>query len=76
MPVLGQNNPGICDPDTDSARLRAARWVGGQPSGYLDVLSRWYLSGAAESMSRGRWGEAAYAIEQYVSIRTVKNQAA
>lgn len=62
--------------DTESARLRSARWVGLQPVGYLDVLSRWYLSDAAESMSRGNWGEAVWASERYMSIRDTEKQVA
>ncbi len=76
LAVLGQNAGGISDLGTDSARLRAARWVGVQPTGYLDVLSRWYLSDAAESMGRGRWDEVVYAIEKHVSVRAVKSQSA
>ncbi|CQA09473.1 Uncharacterised protein [Mycobacteroides abscessus] len=76
MAVLGQATSGISDPGTESARLKAARWVGIQPTGYLDVLARWYLSDAAVSMSRGGWGEAVYAIEKFVSIRESKVKAA
>ncbi|WP_254383528.1 hypothetical protein [Mycobacteroides chelonae] len=62
--------------DVEAARIRAARWVGIQPSGYLDVLSRWYLSDAAEAMSRGSWGEAMWACERYMSIQKSRSQAA
>lgn len=67
---------GCGDLDVESARLRAARWVGTQPTGYLDSLARWYLSDAAESMSLGRWGEAVYSSEKYMSIRQSKAQVA
>lgn len=60
----------------ESARLRAARWVGVQPQGYLDVLGRWYLADAAEAMSRGSWGEAVYSAEKYMFIRSAENKAA
>ncbi len=62
--------------DVESARLRAARWVGVQPQDYLDVLARWYLSDAAESMSRGNWGEAVWACEKYMSVNQSRSQAA
>lgn len=62
--------------DVEGARLRAARWVGVQPSGYLEVLARWYLSDAAESMSEGRWGDAVYASEKYRGLVGPKSQAA
>lgn len=62
--------------DVEAARIRATRWVGIQPSGYLDVLSRWYLSDAAEAMSRGSWGEAVLACERYMSIQKSRSQAA
>ncbi|WP_457125835.1 hypothetical protein [Mycobacteroides abscessus] len=62
--------------DAESARIRAARWVGVQPAGYLDVLSRWYLADAAESMSLGRWGEAVWASEKYLSVQQSEEQAA
>lgn len=67
---------GCGDLGVESARLRGARWVGVQPQGYLDVLSRWYLADAAESMSRGNWGEAVYASEKYLSIQKSRSQAA
>ncbi|AMT73456.1 hypothetical protein ABG82_01490 [Mycobacteroides immunogenum] len=67
---------GCSDLDVESARLRAGRWVGVQPSGYGEVLSRWYLADAAEAMSEGRWGEAVYASEKYLSISDMKRQAA
>ncbi|WP_286142021.1 hypothetical protein [Mycobacterium sp. D16Q16] len=57
--------------DVESARLRAARWVGTQPVGYRDVLARWHLADAAESMSRGHWADAVY-----VSIQQSRSQAA
>ncbi|WP_235660042.1 hypothetical protein [Mycobacteroides abscessus] len=76
LAVLGPNAPGISDLGTDSARLKAARWVGVQPSGYLDVLARWHLSNAADAMSRGLWGEVVHAIEKFQSINQVKSQAA
>ncbi|MFV8308790.1 hypothetical protein [Mycobacteroides chelonae] len=62
--------------DAESARIRASRWVGVQPRGYLDTLSRWYLADAAESMSLGRWGDAVYSAEKYLSIRKSKAQVA
>lgn len=62
--------------DVESARLRAARWVGVQPQGYIDGLSRWYLSDAAESMSRGNWADAVYASEKYMNLVQSKTQAA
>lgn len=62
--------------DVESARIRAGRWVGTQPTGYLDALARWYLSDAAEAMSRGSWGEAVYSAEKYMSIRSAENKAA
>ncbi|SKX54824.1 Uncharacterised protein [Mycobacteroides abscessus subsp. abscessus] len=62
--------------DTDSARLKAARWIGTQPAGYLDTLSRYYLSDAAESMSQGRWGEAVWACEKYMNVNQTRSQAA
>ncbi|MBN7493070.1 hypothetical protein I3U56_21685 [Mycobacteroides abscessus subsp. abscessus] len=67
---------GCSDLDVESARLRAARWVGVQPSGYLAVLARWHLSDAAESMSRGAWGEAVYASKKYQRFVDTKYQAA
>lgn len=67
---------GCSELDTESSRLRSARWVGVQPSGYLDVLSRWYLSDAAECMSRGAWGEAVYCSERYLSVQHPRSQAA
>ncbi|MGL5441318.1 MAG: hypothetical protein ACRDDJ_02460 [[Mycobacterium] stephanolepidis] len=76
MAVLGQAAPGISDLDTESARLKAARWVGVQPSGYLGVLSRWHLSDATASMSCGRWGDAVCAIEKFQSIRDAEKQVA
>lgn len=76
MAVLGQSAGGISDLDTDSVRLKSARWVGTQPAGYLDVLSRWYLSDATEAMSCGRWGEAVHAIEKFQSVRESKVKAA
>lgn len=68
--------PGCSDLDVESARLRGSRWIGVQPAGYGEVLSRWYLSDAAESMSRGAWGEAVYSAEKYLSIMDTKSQAA
>lgn len=62
--------------DVESARLRAARWVGTQPVGYLEVLGRWYLADAAESMSQGNWAEAVYSAERYLSVVDTKSQAA
>ncbi|WP_234803866.1 hypothetical protein [Mycobacteroides immunogenum] len=67
---------GCSDLDVESARLRGSRWVGVQPQGYVDGLSRWYLSDAAEAMSAGRWGEAVYASENYMSIQQSRSQAA
>lgn len=62
--------------DVESARIRAARWVGTQPADYLEVLARWHLADAAESMSQGSWGEAVYSSEKYMSIRQSKAQVA
>lgn len=62
--------------DVESARIRAGRWVGVQPRGYLDTLSRWYLADAAEAMSRGAWGEAVWASEKYMSLNQSRSQAA
>ncbi|EPZ19702.1 hypothetical protein [Mycobacteroides abscessus] len=62
--------------DAESARLRSARWVGTQPAGYLDALRRWYLSDAAEAMSRGDWADAVWASEKYLSIQQSEKQAA
>lgn len=63
---------GCSDLDTESSRLRGARWIGTQPAGYGEVLSRWYLSDAADAMSLGAWGEAVWASEKYLSIRQPK----
>lgn len=62
--------------DVESARLRAARWVGVQSQGYLDTLSRWYLADAAESMSRGLWADAVWASEKYMSLNQSRSQVA
>ncbi|WP_237086573.1 hypothetical protein [Mycobacteroides abscessus] len=62
--------------DSESACLRAARWVGVQPVQYGEVLSRWYLSDAAESMSAGRWSEAVYASRKYLGLVEPKSQVA
>lgn len=62
--------------DVESARIRAARWIGTQPAGYLDTLARFYLSDAAESMSQGSWGEAVYASERYLGLVEPKAQVA
>ncbi|SIA12394.1 Uncharacterised protein [Mycobacteroides abscessus subsp. abscessus] len=62
--------------EAESTRLRAARWIGVQPQGYVDGLSRWYLADAAESMSAGRWGEAVYSSEKYLSVQQSERQAA
>lgn len=67
---------GCGDVDVESARLRGARWVGVQPSGYGEVLSRYHLSDAAESMSQGNWGEAVYSAEKYLSVQQSKAQVA
>ncbi|MBL3752692.1 hypothetical protein [Mycobacteroides abscessus] len=67
---------GCGEVEAEGGRLRGARWVGTQPQGYLDVLSRYYLSDAAEQMSLGRWGEAVWASEKYMSIALSKTQAA
>ncbi|MBN7315110.1 hypothetical protein I3U70_27375, partial [Mycobacteroides abscessus subsp. abscessus] len=67
---------GCSDLDVESARLRAARWVRVQPSGYGEVLSRWYLSDAAECMGLGDWGDAVYCSERYLSITDTKSQVA
>ncbi|RIT59371.1 hypothetical protein D2E95_09275 [Mycobacteroides abscessus] len=62
--------------DVESARIRAARWIGTQPADYLEVLARWHLSDAAESMSRGLWGEAVWASEKYMSLNQSRSEAA
>lgn len=67
---------GCAELEAESVRLRSARWVGVQPAGYLDVLSRWYLADAAEQMSRGAWGEAVYSAEKYLSVRIAEKQVA
>lgn len=67
---------GVGELDAESARLRSARWVGFQPAGYLDGLARWYLSDAAEAMSRGNWGEAVYSSEKYMGLTQSRSQAA
>lgn len=67
---------GCSELDAESAKIRAARWVGTQPTGYLDVLRRWYLADAAEQMSLGRWGEAVWACEKYMSVNQVRSQVA
>lgn len=79
MSVFAQaalGSAGCSDLDVESARLRGSRWVGVQPVGYGEVLSRWYLADAAESMSEGRWGEAAYSAEKYLSVTDTKQQVA
>lgn len=60
----------------ESARLKAARWIGIQPVGYGEALGRWYLADAAESMSAGRWGEAGYCSEKCLELGNTKKQAA
>lgn len=67
---------GCSDLDTESSRLKAARWVGMQPVDYLGLLGRWYLADAAESMSRGNWGDAVYCSERYLSLVDTKKQVA
>ncbi|MBN7483714.1 hypothetical protein I3U71_24575 [Mycobacteroides abscessus subsp. massiliense] len=67
---------GVGELDVESARIRASRWVGTQPRGYLDTMARYYLSDAAESMSRGNWGEAVYSSEKYLSVQQSEKQAA
>lgn len=67
---------GCSELGAEGARLRGARWVGTQPTGYLDVLARWYLADAAESMSRGNWSDAVYSSERYMSIRSTEKQVA
>lgn len=62
--------------DVESSRLRGARWVGVQPAGYVDGLARWYLSDAAEAMSRGDWGDAVYSSEKYMGLTQSRSQAA
>lgn len=74
--TLGQKTPGVSDLNADSAQLKAARWVGTQPTGYLDVLSRWHLSDASAALGSGRWGDVLYAIEKFQSIRDTKRQVA
>lgn len=72
--ALGSRGCGALE--VESARLRGARWVGVQPVGYGEVLARWYLADAAESMSLGRWSEAAYSAEKYLSIIDAEKQVA
>lgn len=72
----GLGSQGCGELDVESARLRAARWVGVQPVGYLDVLIRWHLSDAAESMSQGNWGDAVYSSEKYLGLVETKRQVA
>ncbi|WP_237127740.1 hypothetical protein [Mycobacteroides abscessus] len=67
---------GCSELDTESSRLRAARWVGTQPVDYLGLLGRWYLADAAGAMSEGRWADAVYASEKYLSVVDTKSQAA
>lgn len=67
---------GCSDLEVESARIRAARWVGVRPVGYIDVLSRWYLADAAESMSLGNWADAVYSSEKYLGTRNTRSQAA
>ncbi|SLD05590.1 Uncharacterised protein [Mycobacteroides abscessus subsp. abscessus] len=67
---------GCSDLDVESARLQSARWVGVQPAQYGEVLGRWYLADAAESMSMGCWGEAVYASESYLGLVEPKSQVA
>lgn len=67
---------GCGDLDSESARLRGSRWLGVQPSGYVAVLSRWYLADAAESMSEGAWGDAVYCSEKYLGLMETKRQVA
>lgn len=67
---------GCSDLDVESTRVRAARWVGVQPSGYIDLLSRYHLADAAESMSRGNWDDAVYCSEKYLELGNTKKQVA
>lgn len=67
---------GCSELDVESARIRATRWIGVQPTGYLDVLARYHLSDAAEAMSLGRWGEAVHSAEKYMSVRYTERQVA
>lgn len=67
---------GCSELDTESSRLRAARWVGVQRAGYQGLLARWYLSDAADSMSEGAWGDAVYCSEKYLGLMEPKSQAA
>lgn len=67
---------GCSELDTESSRLKAARWVGMQPVDYLGLLGRWYLADAAECVSEGRWGEAVYSAEKYLGLVEPKSQAA
>lgn len=62
--------------DDAAARLQAARWVGVEPSDYLDLLASYHLADAADSLSEGRWADAVYAGEKYVSLTQSKSQAA
>ncbi|MBN7480756.1 hypothetical protein [Mycobacteroides abscessus] len=67
---------GVGELDAEAARIRAARWIGVQPAGYLGTLSRWYLSDAAEAMSRGNWSDAVYSSEKYMNVNQARIQAA
>lgn len=67
---------GCGDLGTESARIKAARWVGTQPADYLDALARWHLAEASDAMSLGHWADAVYASEKYVQLTRPKTQAA
>ncbi|SLG17107.1 hypothetical protein [Mycobacteroides abscessus] len=67
---------GCSDLGTENARIRSARWIGTQPVGYGEVLSRWYLADAAESMSLGNWSDAVYSSEKYLSVVDTKKKVA
>lgn len=72
LAVLGSPHR-IVDAET---KLKSARWVGVQPSDYLDLLASYHLADAADSLSEGRWADAVYAGEKYVSLTQSKSQAA
>ncbi|MDO3129687.1 hypothetical protein P5V43_21505 [Mycobacteroides abscessus subsp. bolletii] len=67
---------GCGDLDVESARVRAARWVGVQPVDYLGVMARYHLADAAECMASGNWAEAVYCSERYLSVVEPKSQVA
>ncbi|MBE5454146.1 hypothetical protein E3G52_001019 [Mycobacteroides abscessus] len=67
MAVLSARSRTI-DFDDDGSALRAARWVGVQPSGYTDILADWLLADAIASFTASRGGEAAYSLRQRAEL--------